>query len=88
MQYILEIEHLLTDTSVYTFIVYCGSSIFIPSYEFMMRRYSVSLEVVQLTLAIYVVGCELLPLLTSGPPYVKVLIQNRRCRPFDLLAIE
>lgn len=53
-----------------------------------MHRYGVSLEVVQLTLAIYVVGCELLPLLTSGPPYVKVLIQNRRCRPFDLLAIE
>ncbi|KAB8279516.1 major facilitator superfamily domain-containing protein [Aspergillus minisclerotigenes] len=66
--------------SVYTFIVYCGSSIFIPSYEFMMRRYGVSLEVVQLTLAIYVVGYGVGPLIFSplseiarigrNPPYV------------------
>ncbi|KAE8416474.1 major facilitator superfamily domain-containing protein [Aspergillus pseudocaelatus] len=65
---------------VYTFIVYSGSSIFIPSYEFMMLRYGVSIEVVQLTLAIYVVGYGVGPLIFSplseivcigrNPPYV------------------
>ncbi|KAE8167211.1 major facilitator superfamily domain-containing protein [Aspergillus tamarii] len=70
--------------SVYTFIVYCASSILVPSYEFMMLRYGVSIEVVQLTLAVYVVGYGVGPLIFSplseiarigrNPPYVASFI--------------
>ncbi|KAE8394917.1 major facilitator superfamily domain-containing protein [Aspergillus alliaceus] len=65
--------------SVYSFIVYCASSIFVPSYEFMVMRYGVSIEVVQLTLAVYVAGYAVGPLIFSplseiarigrNPPY-------------------
>jgi hypothetical protein len=44
--------------SLYSFVVYCGSSIFVPSYEAMMAKFGHSRIVVSLVLALYVVGCE------------------------------
>ncbi|KAE8355028.1 major facilitator superfamily domain-containing protein [Aspergillus coremiiformis] len=66
--------------SIYSFIFYCSSSIFTPTYEFMMIQYGVSVEVVRLTLAVYVVGYAVGPLIFSplseiacigrNPPYI------------------
>lgn len=37
--------------------MYCGSSIIVPSYQFLMLRYNVSKEVVSLALSVYIIGC-------------------------------
>ena len=46
------------DRSIYTFVVYCGSSIVVPSYGYMMLKYHILEETVSLMLAIYIVGCK------------------------------
>lgn len=51
-------SRLLMTYSVYTFVVYCGSSIVVPSYRHMMVQYRISEETVSLILAIYIVGCK------------------------------
>ncbi|UKZ50467.1 hypothetical protein TrVGV298_004730 [Trichoderma virens] len=42
---------------VYTFTVYCGSSIYVPSQEQVMKEFNVSETVASLGLALYVLGC-------------------------------
>jgi MFS transporter, DHA1 family, multidrug resistance protein len=43
---------------MYTFVVYCASAIFVPSYQWIMIRYGVSQELASLGLAMYVAGCK------------------------------
>ncbi|OJJ97482.1 hypothetical protein ASPACDRAFT_123378 [Aspergillus aculeatus ATCC 16872] len=64
----------------YTFVVYCGSSIVVPSYGYMMLQYRISEEKVSLMLAIYIVGYAVGPLVFGpvseiaeigrNPPYI------------------
>ncbi|KAA8642394.1 hypothetical protein EYZ11_006816 [Aspergillus tanneri] len=66
--------------SVYSFVVYCGSSIIVPSYQGMMLQFGISDKVASLVLALYVVGYGTGPLIFSplsevasigrNPPYV------------------
>ncbi|KAJ5766282.1 uncharacterized protein N7511_003898, partial [Penicillium nucicola] len=66
--------------SIYSFVVYCGSSIFVPSYEAMIAKFGHSEVVVSLVMALYVLGYGTGPLLFSplseipsigrNPPYV------------------
>lgn len=44
--------------SYYTFVVYLGSSIIVPTYEQMIARYGISYETCYLSLALYIVGCK------------------------------
>ncbi|KAE8446636.1 hypothetical protein EG329_011829 [Mollisiaceae sp. DMI_Dod_QoI] len=65
---------------LYTFVVYCGSAIFVPSFGFLMYRFDVSEVVSSLGLALYVVGYAMGPMIFSplseiamigrNPPYV------------------
>ncbi|KAI9043045.1 putative benomyl/methotrexate resistance protein [Aspergillus affinis] len=66
--------------SVYSFVVYCGSSIVVPSYEGITMQFGTSHHVVSLVLALYVIGYGAGPLLFSpisevasvgrNPPYI------------------
>jgi MFS transporter, DHA1 family, multidrug resistance protein len=53
------------NNSLYTFVVYSGSSIFTPSYSGVITRFNVSVPVVSLSLSLYVLGYGMGPLLFS-----------------------
>jgi hypothetical protein len=48
---------MLNSTSIYSFAVYFGSSIYIGAVPEVVERYGISIEVSSLALALYVFGC-------------------------------
>jgi DHA1 family multidrug resistance protein-like MFS transporter len=50
--------------SFYTFVVYGGSSIYVPSEEGVMQAFGVGIPKASMGLAIYVLGCKISKLLS------------------------
>ena len=69
----------LTVVNLYTFVVYLTASVITPTAGAIMERYNISLVVASLGLSMYVVGCELIPLLF---PDVLILTFRRRSGPY------
>ncbi|PTB49953.1 hypothetical protein M431DRAFT_499963 [Trichoderma harzianum CBS 226.95] len=61
---------------IYTFTVYCGSSIYIPSEAQVMKEFNVSETVASLGLALYVLGYSLGPLVFSPLSEIPLIGRN------------
>lgn len=69
----------------YTFAVYAGSAIYLPSVELLASEYRNDIQTALLGLSLYVLGCRF-PILSKRIGVLTMLIvpSHRRCRPSSL----